>query len=105
MIARLHNAVHKQPESVAPRQQPQARPQPAPQAPAAPAERGSRFGLGSLITRMSGGSHEAPAPHTRATPPVQAQAPAPRQTYDDDQTYRASQDRIEIPAFLRRQAN
>jgi cell division protein FtsZ len=66
-------------------------------APAAPkvAER-PRFGIGSLISRMSGGGAEAAQPQ-RAQPPVTS--------YDDEAEPASDQDRMEIPAFLRRQAN
>ncbi|MEM6372999.1 MAG: cell division protein FtsZ, partial [Pseudomonadota bacterium] len=67
-----------------------------------------RFGINSLINRMTGSS-EAPAAETRPArqqPPVQARAtaapapaPKPAEAVDPDQ------ERIEIPAFLRRQAN
>jgi cell division protein FtsZ len=79
-----------------------ARPAPvAAQAPAAaPAMAGAkpRFGIGSLINRMAGHleTNQA-APAARAQPPVTA--------YDDDHDMGSDQDRIEIPAFLRRQAN
>ncbi|MEY4306248.1 MAG: hypothetical protein RIT52_2423, partial [Pseudomonadota bacterium] len=60
-----------------------------------------RFGIGGLISRMAGGGHAEPAadraPMGRAQPPVTA--------YDDEQDHGGDQDRIEIPAFLRRQAN
>jgi cell division protein FtsZ len=60
-----------------------------------------RFGIGSLINRMAGhleASTERAAPATgRAQPPVTS--------YDDDHEMGTDQDRIEIPAFLRRQAN
>jgi len=72
---------------------------PAPQ-PAAEAPR-PRFGLGSLIGRMAGGAPEAP-PQAAAQPRAQPRAAAPT-TFDDEQDH--EQDRIEIPAFLRRQAN
>ncbi|MBM7068908.1 cell division protein FtsZ [Actibacterium sp. 188UL27-1] len=63
-------------------------------------ERAARFGIGSLITRMSGQGNEVV--HTmRQQPPVQSQRPA---QYDENDTD-PDQDRIEIPAFLRRQAN
>ena len=87
---------------------------PAPQQPqaAAPAptqgER-PRFGINSLINRMTGSEGEAqpraaaPSQPARQQPPVQRQqsaaAPQPRQEADPEQ------ERIEIPAFLRRQAN
>jgi cell division protein FtsZ len=57
-----------------------------------------RFGIGSLINRMAGHAEAAApaaAPGARMQPPVTA--------YDDDPD--SDQDRIEIPAFLRRQAN
>ncbi|WP_375257726.1 cell division protein FtsZ [Citreimonas sp.] len=82
-------------------------------------ERGSRFSVNSLIGRMTGqghgqphgqahghGGHDVPPqPARRAQPPVQSQrpaqapAPAPRQEHDPEQ------EKIDIPAFLRRQAN
>ena len=98
-LARLQAAVSKSPA--------QARPA-APAAPQAsraaapapkPAER-PRFGIGSLINRMAGG-HAEPAPE-RAQP---ARQQPPVTAYDDEQELSADQERIEIPAFLRRQAN
>jgi len=102
-IARLQAAVSK-----GPAQQPAARgglgqAQAARQAAPAPkpAESRPRFGIGGLISRMAGGGHSEPAaeraPMGRAQPPVTA--------YDDEQEHSGDQDRIEIPAFLRRQAN
>ena len=73
---------------------------PAPRQPAAkPAER-PRFGIGNLINRMAGGHAEPSAERgqpSRQQPPVTA--------YDDEAELSADQERIEIPAFLRRQAN
>ncbi|WP_397542279.1 cell division protein FtsZ [Roseovarius salis] len=61
----------------------------------------SRFGINSLINRMTGaageGQKSAPRP-SRQQPPVQAQ-----QVTQDD--YEEEDEQIEIPAFLRRQAN
>ena len=54
-----------------------------------------RFGIGSLINRMSGNSE--PAAPARQQPPVSG--------YDDEAELSADDERIEIPAFLRRQAN
>jgi len=96
-LARLQAAVSRSPG------QPTARPaapapaarQPAPK----PAER-PRFGIGSLINRMAGG-HADPAPE-RAAPSRQQ---PPVTSYDDEAEHTADQERIEIPAFLRRQAN
>ncbi|WP_299724993.1 cell division protein FtsZ [uncultured Tateyamaria sp.] len=105
-LARLRAATQK----AAPNHRaPQAAQQPA--AAPAPTQAGEkpRFGINSLINRMTG-SGEAPQGGeqrpTRQQPPVQARAaaapaPAPRpaEAVDPDQ------ERIEIPAFLRRQAN
>ncbi len=95
---------------------------PAPAAPAQPQQPAAsaaadrpRFGINTLINRMTGhgdgqqpqGERAAPQP-ARQQPPVQsapapaqgaAPAPQPTQAADPDQ------ERIEIPAFLRRQAN
>ncbi len=63
----------------------------------------SRFGIGTLINRMTGGAADQPAHGQRTQPPVQG--------HDDDHGHerpgfdRQAQERIEIPAFLRRQAN
>ncbi len=70
-------------------------PAPAPRAPEA--ER-PRFGLNNLINRMTGHQADAaPAPTARAQP--QVTAPREEAAHDPDQ------ERIDIPAFLRRQAN
>jgi cell division protein FtsZ len=107
-MARLRAAAQR----AAPAERPAAAaPAPRPQAPAAPAAQGERprFGINSLINRMTGSEGEAqpraaaPAQAPRQQPPVQRQqaaaAPQPRQEADPEQ------ERIEIPAFLRRQAN
>ncbi|PZX16254.1 cell division protein FtsZ [Palleronia aestuarii] len=62
-----------------------------------------RFGINNLINRMTGHAAEAPAARPAAAPqPVRrAQPPVQRVQAEDE----ADQDRIEIPAFLRRQAN
>ncbi len=112
-IARLQQAAqrHQPAQAVAPapsatqRIQPQAQQPAQAQAPQNASEQ-RRFGLNSLINRMTNQPGEAaqqsPA-RPRAQPamqPVQsAQAQPSHQAYDEDQ------ERIEIPAFLRRQAN
>ncbi|WP_299736170.1 cell division protein FtsZ [uncultured Roseobacter sp.] len=62
-----------------------------------------RFGINSLINRMTGHAEGAAQPAPRQQPPVQQRAhepaPMPQEQADPDQ------ERIEIPAFLRRQAN
>ncbi|MCH8465172.1 MAG: cell division protein FtsZ [Roseinatronobacter sp.] len=98
-LAKLQRAVQKAPEHGYLRQQP-PREAPAPSA-AQAGDKGTRFGIGSLISRMAGHGHDAPAAATatqrRVSPPVSQ--------YDEDPAPRASDERIEIPAFLRRQAN
>ena len=61
-----------------------------------------RFGIGSLINRMSGGAESAPKaqPAMRTQPAMSAPAPAAQ---EDERSQ--EQEKIEIPAFLRRQAN
>ncbi|MDP3194697.1 cell division protein FtsZ [Tabrizicola sp.] len=99
-LARLQAAVSR-PGAAAPAKL--TRPAPAPvaapaSASAAAAGAKPRFGIGSLINRMAGHLEaNQTAPATRAQPPVTA--------YDDDHDMGSDQDRIEIPAFLRRQAN
>ncbi|WP_432816982.1 cell division protein FtsZ [Sulfitobacter sp. JB4-11] len=106
-LARLRAAAQK----AAPQQSPAATPRPRPTTEqSAPSQSGDkpRFGINSLINRMTGHAEgEAPAARpVRQQPPVQqaptraaAAAPQPQETPDPDQ------ERIEIPAFLRRQAN
>ena len=100
-LARLQAAVTKSPaqygqQRPAPAQQPAAAArQPAPEQGQRP-----RFGIGSLINRMAGGGHGEVA--ERAAP---ARQQPPVTSYDDEQELSADQERIEIPAFLRRQAN
>ena len=97
-LARLQAAVSRPGSAPAKftRPTPVAAPTPAP-APAAAAK--PRFGIGSLINRMAGHLEAASptAPAARPQPPVTS--------YDDDHDMGSDQDRIEIPAFLRRQAN
>jgi cell division protein FtsZ len=95
--------------------QPQIQQRPVASAPGAPSSEPQseqrRFGLNSLIHRMTGSAAEGqaaakPQP-VRQQPPVQQQAVAPQpqpQPVQQQQT-EEEQDRIEIPAFLRRQAN
>ncbi|WP_420584498.1 cell division protein FtsZ [Ruegeria sp.] len=100
-MQRLQAAVQNVPASErgfgAPR--PQA-PQPAP-APQADAHDRPRFGFNRLIDRMTGHAADTPPQPVRQQPPVrQSDATAPAHDEADPE-----QDRIEIPAFLRRQAN
>jgi cell division protein FtsZ len=72
-----------------------------------------RFGINSLINRMTGAPHgalagaaaDAPLERAeRAVPPLRPQ-PQQAQPYEDEALPDIDQERIEIPAFLRRQAN
>ncbi|MCB6176559.1 cell division protein FtsZ [Rhodobacter sp. Har01] len=99
-LERLRSAVARNPGLTA--QRPAAAPQPAPSPTPTPAAAKPRFGIGTLINRMAGHLETAtdrPASATpaRQTPPVTA--------YDDEPEHGSDHDRIEIPAFLRRQAN
>ncbi len=94
-LARLQSAVHKAPQT--------ARPTPVADRAAAPQGEKARFGINSLIGRMTGHHGETAArpasQPARRQPPVTTHSEAPEMDVDPDQ------DRIEIPAFLRRQAN
>jgi cell division protein FtsZ len=98
-MARLQAAVSRQPAAQA-RAAAQPAPQPAAR-PAAPAAERSRFGINTLLNRMAG--HGAAEPE-RAAPALRAQ-PRVSATYEEEPELDPDQERIEIPAFLRRQAN
>ena len=107
-LRRLQTAVEKTPTQQDQRQQgqqaaaPRETGQQGPGAQGAPAAADrSRFGINSLINRMTGhGAAEAASEQraARRQPPVSSD-------YDEDPENDAEQERIEIPAFLRRQAN
>jgi cell division protein FtsZ len=99
-LQKLRTAIEGNAQSRAASQQPT-------QAADAPAR--GRLGLGSLINRMTGHGEEAAAadrrqPPISAVPPQRPAAPAPHRGVDDGMVD-PDQERIEIPAFLRRQAN
>ncbi|SDW48210.1 cell division protein FtsZ [Roseicitreum antarcticum] len=98
-LARLQAAVQKAPRNGAPERRAPAPTFEEPRAPQqAPAERGGRFGIGSLISRMAGHGETQGGQHARVQPQVSA--------YEEDQPAQdTTQERLEIPAFLRRQAN
>ena len=99
-LARLQAAVSKTPAQSTQRPQAQTA-RPAAAAPAAkPAADRPRFGIGSLINRMSGG-HAEPG----AERPQPARHQPTMSAYDDEQDMTPDQERNDIPAFLRRQAN
>jgi cell division protein FtsZ len=97
------------PVQAAPAPQPQHRPAAASAShEAEPQSEQRRFGLNSLIHRMTGSAAETQAAKpqpVRQQPPVQQRAAAPQPQPVQQQESDAEQDRIEIPAFLRRQAN
>ena len=64
----------------------------------------ARFGINSLIGRMTGAAAEPAAKRVSTQPPLQRAAGDPRLSVEEAEPS-AEQERIEIPAFLRRQAN
>lgn len=74
-----------------------------------PTPKSSRFGLNSLIGRMTGQSdNKAAHPSERNAPPVRSSVYAAQReqnTFDEDHESVLRDDKIEVPAFLRRQAN
>ena len=97
-LARLESAVRKAPGAAAPAHRADARPAGETEGDKA------RFGINSLIGRMTGGSSEGAARRPAAQPPLQRPAPQPRLSAEESEPS-PDQERIEIPAFLRRQAN
>jgi cell division protein FtsZ len=89
-LARLKAAVQNAPARKSP-----------PVVPATLASEKPRFGINSLIGRMTGHQPEKPA-HRAANPAQQAPAVTAK---DEAPETDAENERIEIPAFLRRQAN
>lgn len=82
----------------------------APQRPAAPAApEKSRFGINSLINRMTGHNEQPAAPARpqpeRNAPQTARRVAPPAPSFEEDVDNDPAQDKIEIPAFLRRQAN
>ena len=93
VLQRLKSAAGKAPSAP-------GRPQVASEAPREDEAKRGGFGLNSLIGRMTGhgeGQRPSAQPQMRQQPSVQAAQPEPE--------IEEEQDRIEIPAFLRRQAN
>ncbi|TCP43122.1 cell division protein FtsZ [Rhodovulum marinum] len=100
-LERLRAAVSKSPRQAAGTERPQAA---APGQPLGDEARHGRFGIGTLINRMSGhGETPERGAHTmRQQPPVYGRGQA---VHRDEEELDPEQERIEIPAFLRRQAN
>ncbi len=94
-LSRLQAAVQKVPP-----EQRGPRAQPSPIERAAQDDKG-RFGINSLINRMTGNAAEAQARREGMMRKQQAEP----QAFEDEPSDDTDQDRIEIPAFLRRQAN
>jgi cell division protein FtsZ len=99
-LARLQAAVTKTPRG-SQEQSPAAERPAAARKPAAPAGEKGRFGIGTLINRMAGHGHEGGAERTAQA----ARQQPPMHGYEDENELDPEQERIEIPAFLRRQAN
>ena len=99
-MARLQAAVSRAPSNP---QAPRPAMQAAQQTPAAATADKPRFGINSLINRMTGGQPAPAQPQGRAMPTMRQQPRAAE--YEDESPVEPEQDRIEIPAFLRRQAN
>ncbi|MFA5581280.1 MAG: cell division protein FtsZ [Paracoccaceae bacterium] len=99
-VARLQAAVQKQPRAsgMAQPAQPQAQHYAPPQ-PERP-----RFGINSLIGRMTGHPQDAERPQGTASPATARQQPQMQPRAHEPEPD-PEQERIEIPAFLRRQAN
>jgi cell division protein FtsZ len=100
-MARLAAAVNKAPArqaAASPAVQTRAA---APVAQPRPAADKPRFGINSLINRMTGHAGEPAVERS----PLPARHQPPVTGYDDEQDADPEQERIEIPAFLRRQAN
>ena len=64
-----------------------------------------RFGIGSLINRMSGAETGREAASARRQPQVQSDKAQEASDDPQDDPSSPDKDRIEVPAFLRRQAN
>ncbi|MGP1356070.1 cell division protein FtsZ [Roseicyclus sp.] len=99
-LARLRDAIQRD----LPRADAPAQPQAAAPEPQQPSR--TRFAINNLINRMTGHGEEGSAPVARRTPsfsgpPPQSHIPARHH----EEAVDPDQERIEIPAFLRRQAN
>jgi cell division protein FtsZ len=91
-MARLQHAVSKAPT--------QQRPEPQPEPQQDEQQERSRFGINSFINRMTGHGQEAESTPRAARQQPTMQAPQPQNVAQDEED-----EQIEIPAFLRRQAN
>jgi len=109
-LARLRAAIQRDaPRAAQPALAPATAQQPPPRGPLGEPPQKRGFGINSLINRMTGSSEDGPAPVERRQPPMGSTAPAPapmpHHHAPEDGVMDPDQERIEIPAFLRRQAN
>ena len=106
-LARLQAAVNRQPGGSAQRPAAPQAPRPAAgsvQHPSRMPEK-PRFGINTLLNRMAGhAAEQGAAPAPRPQPSLRPQ-PKVNSSFDDEPEADPDQERIEIPAFLRRQAN
>ena len=103
-LARLEAAVSRAPMAGQGARRPIPAQQPATAQPPAPAADRARFGINSLINRMTGSHAAATQPADRAMPAMRQQ-PRASAEFEEEATVDPERERIEIPAFLRRQAN
>ncbi|WP_163846153.1 cell division protein FtsZ [Pseudooceanicola aestuarii] len=111
-LARLQAAVNKAPRSAGAGAPSRHQPQQQPAAQHHDTEKSRFGGINSLINRMTGQAEAdqrpqqaqptAPQPQARTQPPVRGFGAAPSRVEPEEDP---DQERIEIPAFLRRQAN
>jgi cell division protein FtsZ len=102
-MARLQAAVNRAPGQGAARggQQPAAAARPQAGSPQQRLAEKPRFGINTLLNRMTGHSAEP----TERVAPAMRQRPQVTAAFEDDAEVDPEQERVEIPAFLRRQAN
>ncbi|MCB2136717.1 MAG: cell division protein FtsZ, partial [Rhodobacteraceae bacterium] len=100
-LARLQAAVNRAPGQAARTMQGQPAQRPQANAPMQRLPEKPRFGINSLLNRMTGHGAE---PVERVAPAIR-QKPQVQAHYDDDASADPEHERVEIPAFLRRQAN
>ncbi|OYX41131.1 MAG: cell division protein FtsZ [Rhodobacterales bacterium 32-67-9] len=103
-MARLQAAVNRAPGMQQRAAQPATRTQATAAQPQSRMADKPRFGINTLLNRMAGHPAETTERVERTAPPMRQQ-PQASAAYDDEPEIDPDQERIEIPAFLRRQAN
>ncbi|MGB7270363.1 MAG: cell division protein FtsZ [Albidovulum sp.] len=101
-LARLQAAVSRAPQSSHAARAAAAHAEPHDHEPSHAGDR-PRFGINSLINRMTGSPAAAAGGERAAT--AQRQQPRLSAQFEEENAVDADQERVEIPAFLRRQAN